>query len=187
MRRAAPRKGRSPAQATAADDDTPAALDEAGQRLVEGELDAALDRLAKLPGTASDALLYRAFLERQRGLYATSEATLTQVIGTTPDDAPALLQRAYTRWIAGDLHGANRDFAAIEAAVTTSDPALRERARTEHAGLLAQQRELEPIASALERLVALQWGGGALLVLLAATVTWRTRHRAAAADGAPTT
>lgn len=168
---------RSAGQRTAADDErVTELLATAREQWSAGELDGALATLGALPSGATDALLFRAFLERQRGAFEASDATLSRLLEANPGEAQARLQRAYTRWVAGDLGGADADFAALEAGEGV-DAALLERARADRAGLTAQRRELEPIAHDLERLVALQWSGGGVLLVLTLLAAWGTRSR----------
>lgn len=149
----------------------------AREQWTAGELDGALATLGALPSGATDALLFRAFLERQRGAFEASDATLSRLLEANPGEAQARLQRAYTRWVAGDLGGADADFAALVAGGSVVDAALLERARADRAGLTTQRRELEPIAHDLERLVALQWSSAGVLLLLTLLAAWGTRSR----------
>ncbi|MBL8842341.1 MAG: hypothetical protein JNL90_12525 [Planctomycetes bacterium] len=149
----------------------------AREQSTAGELDAAVATLGALPSGATDALLFRAFLERQRGAYEASDATLSRLLAANPGEPQAVLQRAYTRWVAGDLGGADADFAALEARRGVVDESLLERARADRAGLTAQRKELEPIGHDLERLVALQWSSGGVLLALTLLAAWCTRSR----------
>lgn len=134
-------------------------------QLTAGELDPALAELATIDLTHADIALYRAFLERQRGLYDRSVATIDAHLLAAGPGAPALLQRAYSLWLKGELGGAARDFE--RAAATCTDAALSERLAGDRASLEQQLLQLAPVRAAKTRLDALTAGAA---VLVAAAV-----------------
>ncbi|MSR47430.1 MAG: hypothetical protein EXS13_10260 [Planctomycetes bacterium] len=144
-----------------------------------GELDTALEALASDPAPNNDAVLYRAFLERQRGCYDVSEQVLTHHLAAGGEPAPALLLRAETRWFAGNLEGAARDFvAAADAAAATGDARLSGRIETDRQVLREQRDELAEVSRAADSL-AICWGLGTILlaVSLALTLALAARPR----------
>ena len=150
-----------------------AAIDAA---LGAGKLDAAIARLADVPATASDWMLYRAWLERQRGLYAASVATGDAHLEAAGESAPALLQRGYSHWLAGDLAAAAADF--DRAATQATDPALRERIDGERSALAEHRSELAGTAGDAQRVAVAGWiavGAVALALGWALATTLRSR------------
>jgi len=123
--------------------------------LAAGELDAAIAKLGAVPATDGDWMLYRAWLERQRGLYATSIATVDAHLVAAGASAPALLQRGYSGWLAGDLALAAADL--DRAALQATDSALRARIDGERTALAAHRRELAGVAVDAQRVAMAGW------------------------------
>jgi hypothetical protein len=122
-------------------------------------------------------MLYRAWLERQRGLYTTSVATIDAHLAAAGESAPALLQRGHSCWLAGDLDAAA---AALQdaAAHAGGDHALRERIDTDIKAVTAHRNELEGIAVQARRLeIASEVTLGGIAVTLAAALVASARRR----------
>ncbi len=143
-------------------------VESAENEVAAGELDAAIERLNHAPADALDAGTFRAFLERQRGHFEASERTLTHLLERHVDEPQLLLQRAYTRWMAGDLAAAAADFATIESRSNADAEPLRIRARADADGLRSQRLDLDPVARQLTMLTTIEWGS----VLLLAGAVW---------------
>jgi len=144
------------------------------EQVAQGELEEAIAALAAADPKDATATLLLAYLERQRGRYERSEAALDRRIALGLDDAETLLQRGYTRWMAGDLAGAASDMGRVAAG--SGDASVRARAATGAADVAAQQREMADVASRAETL-EIAWGvaGFALSVVLV-TALWRARR-----------
>ena len=149
-------------------------LQSAQELAAEGELDAAIATLRDVDARDGDAMLFRAFLERQRGLFPRSAETLSTHLAAAEPSAAALLQRAYSRWMGGELVLAASDFTA--AAGRSDDAALSARIDSDRAALAEQRRDMAPVAAAAATLER-AWSVGVTLLALAAAVVllraWR--------------
>lgn len=152
------------------------ALDDVAVALRAGRLDAALASLRDLDEAPAATRIFQAYLERQRGDYEASLATLDALLRDEPRSGEALLQRAFVRWTAGDLAGAAADFDAIERDETQA-PELQERARTEAASLAAHRSDLAPVGRAADAVAAAWWGSVGLVALVVLGVLWSTLRR----------